>query len=197
MSEWDEHAADWDADAGPRVYAEAAFGSLLTVLEHHGVDLERASVCDFGCGTGLLIERMVERTATVDAVDSSPAMLDVLRAKVDRNGWTGVRTFVDLDEASGPYDVVVCSSVLSFVDDHPGTVGRLVSMLRPGGALVQWDWERAIDAEDDHGLTPGEIGSALESAGLVDVEVRPAFEVEVDDLVMRPLLGHGRRPQQT
>ena len=195
MSDWDEHAADWDADPGPRAYASAAFESLLPVLERHAVALGGAHVCDFGCGTGLLTEHLVGSGATVDAVDTSTAMLDALRTKIERHGWTGVRTYDDLAEAVGPYDLVVCSSVLSFVDDHRGTVDRLVASMRPGGVLVQWDWERDVDDPDDHGFTVGEIRTALTGSGLVDVEVEAAFEIEVDDMVMRPLIGHGRRPE--
>ncbi|MEM8904560.1 MAG: class I SAM-dependent methyltransferase [Actinomycetota bacterium] len=195
MSEWDEHAADWERDAGPRAYAEAAFGSLLDVLDGHGIEPAGARVCDFGCGTGLLVERLVTAGASVDGVDTSTAMLDLLREKIERHGWSTVRALEHLASAVGPYDVVVCSSVLSFVDDHPGTVQRLATLLRPGGTFVQWDWERAVDADDDHGLTAEEISTALVAAGLVDVEVGTGFEVAIEDQVMRPLRGTGRRSE--
>ena len=194
--EWDEHAADWDSDPGPRAYAAEAFASLLPVLERGGLLLDGARAVDFGCGTGLLTERLVEHGAAVDAVDTSPAMLDALRAKVERHGWSGVRLLADIGELVGPYDLVVCSSVLSFVDDHPATVAGLTSTLRPGGILVQWDWERDGDDPDDHGLTVDEIRGTLVGAGLVEVVVGPAFELEVDGVSMRPLMGHGTRPRQ-
>ena len=38
--------------------------------------------------------------------------------------------------------------------------------------------------------------SALEAAGLVDVDVDTAFEIDVDDQTMSPLIGVGVRPQQ-
>ncbi len=195
MSEWDEHAADWDTDPGPRTYAAAAFESLLPVLQRNALSLDCARVCDFGCGTGLLTEHLVARGAIVDAVDSSPAMLDALRSKVERRGWTIVRLLTELPDDAGPYDLIVCSSVLSFVDDHPATVSRLATTLRPGGLLVQWDWERDVDDPDDHGLTADEIRSALDDAGLVDVAVGPAFEIEVDGTTMRPLMGQGTAPR--
>lgn len=191
--EWDEHAADWDSDPGPRAYADAAFASLMPLLDRYEIALDGAHVLDFGCGTGLLTERLVGHGAVVDALDTSPAMLDVLRGKVERNGWSTVRTISDPTEAGGPYDLVVCSSVLSFVDDHPGTVDRLVSSLRPAGVFVQWDWERDDTDPDDHGLTVEEIRVTLVNAGLGDVAVGPAFELQVDGEQMRPLLGHGSR----
>jgi hypothetical protein len=59
--------------------------------------------------------------------------------------------------------------------------------------FIQWDWERADDA-DPHGLSREEITAALQQAGLSDVTVRPAFRVEVEGITMQPLEGFGWRP---
>ena len=190
VDEWDELASSWDTDAGPRTYAAAAFASLVGLLDGDGPPLAGARVLDFGCGTGLLTEHLLEAGATVVAVDTSAGMLEVLDAKVARLGWRGVSTSTVLPGPSIRFDLVVCSSVFSFLDDHPTAVAELASRLAPGGRLVQWDWERADD--DDHGLTRAEIGDALTGAGLTAVEVRPAFTIEVDGQSMTPLLGHGR-----
>ena len=189
--EWGEYAEGWDHDEGARTYARAAFASLLRVLGHAGIALEGARVVDFGCGTGLLTERLADAGADVMAIDTSPAMLAVLDAKVDRHGWTTVTTTTDLSDARPGSDLIVCSSVCSFLDDYPGTVEQLVHLLRPGGLFIQWDWERA---GDDHGLGRSEIADALQGADLEHVVVDTAFEVEAEDQVMRPLVGHGRRP---
>ena len=196
-SEWDSFAADWDTDAAARSYAAAAFGSLDLLLRGSGRSLDGANVIDFGAGTGLLTERLVDAGARVHAVDTSTAMLDVVRAKSDAHGWTDVHISTDLpSDESGTdatdFDLVVCSSVCSFLDDYPGTVARLCQLLRPGGRFVQWDWERT--AADEHGLSRTEIMSALESAGLSEVSVDVGFEVAVEDDVMRPLMGQGRVP---
>ena len=193
---WDDAATTWDHDPAARAYADAVMTSLRTELESLGFDLAGATVCDFGCGTGLLTERLTDRVAAIDAVDTSSAMLDVLDQKIETNGWTHVRTGSELPTGSRTHDLVVCSSVCSFLDDYPATVRRLVTLLRPGGVFVQWDWERVDD--DPHGLTRSEITGALTSAGLVDVGVETAFEVGVEfdgeRHVMRPLIGVGRRP---
>lgn len=199
MSDWDEYAGDWDADPGPRAYAAAAWDSLRAIAAGHRHQLGGAHVLDFGCGTGLLTEHLVAAGATIDALDTSTAMLAVVDRKIAERAWSGVRTLGELDAAAGPYDLVVASSVLAFVDDHPDTVRRLAQLLRDGGLLVHWDWERDVnDAADGVGFTSTEIGQALEAAGLVEIEVATAFELVVDDDVMRPLVGHGirtRRPR--
>ena len=190
---WDEWADGWDDDPAARAYAAAAFDSLRTMLERFERGLDGLVVCDFGCGTGLLTERLVDTAASIDAVDTSPAMLAALQAKIDHHGWTTVRPSTDLPDGAGGHDLVVCSSVLSFVDDYPTVVSQLVDLLAPGGVFVQWDWE--LDPADDepHGLSREAIRSALDAAGLVDVHVDTAFAVPFGEMTMRPLIGAGHR----
>lgn len=193
MTEWDEYAADWDADDAVQAYAEAAFGSLAFLAEEVGVSLRGATACDFGCGTGLLTERLAGRCAHIDAVDASLPMRDQLRTKIERHRWEHVRLLDRLPATSQEYDLIVCSSVLGFVDDYPGMVETLVAHLAPGGLFVQWDWERNPDDDEPYGLTRTDIRAALESAGLRGVVVGRGFEATVGDDTMSPLMGSGRR----
>ena len=191
---WDDEAATWDEGVPQWVYAAAAFESLRSVADRLDVGLEGATICDFGCGTGLLTEKLADSAAGIDAVDTSPAMLEVLESKIERNGWTHVRTSDRQPDAAGQYDLVVCSSVCAFLEDYPGTVEALVALLRPGGLFVQWDWELDPTSVDQFGLSREAIGAALRDAGLVDRTVETAFEAPVDGFIMRPLLGVGRTP---
>lgn len=192
-SEWDGVADEWDDASTVRAYAAAAFESLLAVAATAGISLDGATACDFGCGTGLLTERLAERCATVDAVDTSPAMLAKVRAKIDVGGWSHVRTLDALPESDLFYDVVVCSSVLAFVDDHPATVADLATRLQRGGLFVQWDWEAATDHPDHPGLTRTAVEHALSGAGLAGGTVERAFTIEAEGEQMRPLCAWGVR----
>ena len=200
MSEWDEYAADWDDDPAVVAYASAAFESLNALIDGTGVSLDGAAVCDFGCGTGRLTERLAAVAGRIDAVDTSAAMCDVLRSKAARAGWDHVRVFEELPEPGSPegdrarYDLIVCSSVLSFVDDYPVTVAMLGYRLVDGGLFVQWDWELDPADEQPHGFSRDEIALTLREAGLTDVRVERAFEIDVGGSTMRPLRGSGRRP---
>jgi len=195
-NEWDAYAADWDSDVAARAYAAAALASLQTVLARTAsirAGLDGVDVIDFGAGTGLLTERLVDAGSRVHAVDTSTAMLEEIRTKIETRSWTNVTVGAEPPPIGAPFDLVVCSSVCAFVDDYPSTVAELADRLRPGGLFVQWDWERTSD-DDTHGLTRTEIATALESAGLTEVCVDEAFEVHVGDQTMRPLIGHGRKP---
>ncbi|MEM9615773.1 MAG: class I SAM-dependent methyltransferase [Actinomycetota bacterium] len=191
-NEWDEYAAGWDDDPAARAYAAAAFDSLVGLPGVSDPALDGARVLDFGCGTGLLTERLVAAGAHVVAVDTSPAMLDVLGAKGAERGWSTVVASLDVPDEPAAFQLIVCSSVCAFLDDYPATAAELTARLAPGGRFVQWDWERAEG--DDHGLTRGEIQTALGAAGLIDVAVDTAFAVDLDGFAMAPLLGTGRRP---
>lgn len=193
INEWDGYADGWDEEAATRAYAEAAFASLRGLLSDRGATLLGANVIDFGCGTGLLTEQLVAAGASVDAVDTSSAMLTVLDSKVAQHGWSNVRSSAELPGAASGYDLIVCSSVCSFLDDYPRTVRDLVSCLRPGGIFVQWDWERSGD--DPDGLSYDEITETLDLAGLDEVSVSAGFTASAGGQTMSPLMGHGRRPQ--
>jgi 2-polyprenyl-3-methyl-5-hydroxy-6-metoxy-1,4-benzoquinol methylase len=189
---WAEYAPGWDDDPGAVAYAAAAYGSLIDLLAERGRSVGGMAVCDFGCGTGLLSEQLVDEAESIDTVDASPAMLDVVGAKIAERGWTNVRLGTDIPSGAGTHDLVVCSSVCAFLDDYPGTVRHLAELLRPGGLFVQWDWER--EDADANGLSRGEITNALAAAGFEGIHVGTAFEVPFGDEVMRPLIGIGTQP---
>lgn len=193
-NEWDEYAAGWDQDEAAQAYAQAAFDSLETVLADQDGSLVRARVCDFGCGTGLLTERFAAVVERVDAVDTSVAMLDVLRSKAQRHGWTNVQPVTSVNSLGVDLDLVVCSSVCAFLEDYPATVERLISHLRPGGLFVQWDWERDENDPDPPGLSRDTVREVLTSAGLTSVTVASGFDISVGEDNMSPLMGIGRRP---
>lgn len=195
MPEWDEAAAGWDDSNAVRAYASAAFDSLREVASSHGITLDGLDVCDFGCGTGLLTERLAPISRSVDAIDASPAMLAVLAVKIAANSWSHVATMSDLPDGNERYDLIVCSSVCAFVDDYPATVRRLVGLLRSGGLFIQWDWEFDPNDNEPFGLTRTQISDALTNAGLAAVSVEDGFSVEVDDETMRPVRGSGARPE--
>lgn len=189
---WAEAAADWDQEPHVRAYASAAFESLGELLARLDRSLRYAQVLDFGCGTGLLTEKLAAAGASVVAIDTSQAMLAVLKAKEALMETGRVRVGTSLPPAGEEFDLVVCSSVCSFLPDYPGTAVELAERLAPNGLFVQWDWERVPG--EDGGLSRDDIAAALTDAGLVDVDISIGFAIDVDGAHMAPLLGHGRRP---
>jgi 2-polyprenyl-3-methyl-5-hydroxy-6-metoxy-1,4-benzoquinol methylase len=199
---WDEHADGWDENAAVRAYSDGAYSSLLRLEGAGLLKLDGARILDFGCGTGLLTEKLSPLAGCVVALDTSIAMIQVLKNKVATLGFTNVESIAKPLEAAlsadpnlfeTPFDLITCSSVCAFLEDYPATVRALAQLLRPGGAFVQWDWELDPDGDEPFGLTRSQIEAALDAAGLANRMVDVAFDVEFEGEHMRPLLGFGVR----
>lgn len=199
----DKEASTWDSETA--WFADAAFASLRKVVGAELLESGNLRVLDFGCGTGLLSERLAPFAREIVAVDVSPAMLAVLEAKVSTHD--GLRSVVVpvLGDAThpklhekAPFDLIICSSVCGFLGEqqYAETAALLAKLLRPaGGMWVQWDWPatKGEHEGEDYGLTEHQIASTLAAAGLEDVSVSIAFQVEVEGQVAAPLLGVARK----
>lgn len=186
MSEsWDDWADGWDDNADVRVYAEKAFRSLVEV-----VDLEGLRILDFGCGTGLLSEKMSPLATQIVALDPSSGMVSVLRDKNIGNVVPLVAALSDDTIESeavlhDKFDLIVASSVCAFLPDYRDTLRLMQSLLVPGGVFVQWDWLAA--EEGGFGFTEGHVSSALTDAGFAQVQLRQPFSLESEKGTMSVL----------
>ncbi|MFD9794699.1 class I SAM-dependent methyltransferase [Streptomyces sp. NPDC059070] len=134
--DWDVAAATFDdeADHGLRDPAVRAawdrrMGQWLPEVPGDLVDL--------GCGTGSLSLLAAGRGHRVTAVDLSPRMTELARAKL---AGTGARVLTG-DAARPPvegreFDVVLARHVVWALADPAGALRHWWSMLRPGGRLV-------------------------------------------------------------
>lgn len=191
MDAWADSAATWDENSAVQLYAEAANRSLAAVLQREGKSLAACDVLDFGCGTGLLTGLLVPHARSVVGLDSSPAMLERFRTKVEAAGWANVRVEAGPLPEADRFDLIVASSVLGFVPDLASTVALLASHLREGGLLVQWDWESKPG--DSDGVSREGMRAAYEAAGLDVRTIDVGFELDVEGYTMAPLIGVGRR----
>lgn len=187
MSEsWDEYAEGWDSNEDVIAYSEKAYDSLLSA-----VSTEEVKVFDFGCGTGLLTEKIAQKAELVVALDSSRKMISVLEAKSVKN-ITAIAS--DLTEQllienglHSKFDLVVASSVLSFVENYEETLSLLKKLLKPGGRIVQWDWCKS-HKDSGFGFTQDEVSSALVSAGFQDPDTSTPFSMESEKGSMQVIM---------
>lgn len=100
---------------------------------------------DIGTGPGLLARMAAERGLEVDAVDVSPAMVELARKKAVEAGREGIRFhvggFLTYDHTGEPADVVSTSLALHHLPDFWKTVAlmRVNRMMRMGGRLGIFD----------------------------------------------------------
>ena len=190
--DWNERAKYWDQDERVRFYAD----QTLDCLNTHVRILDRAwkskRVLDFGCGTGVLTEKLVPLVGEVVAVDASPDMIGILLKK-DLTNVTAICADIDEDSVRASaawfsgFDLIVASSVCNFLPDYERTIRHLSQTLKTGGKLVQWDWLSTGD--DDYGMTIKRISNAFRNAGLTTEFVDDVFAVEFDAETMTVLMG--------
>ncbi|MBF0380463.1 MAG: class I SAM-dependent methyltransferase [Magnetococcales bacterium] len=172
---WDDHADGWDGDERVVFYSEMAYKSLLQVIKPEGL-----KVLDFGCGTGLLSQKIANHAKEVVALDSSPKMVQVLKKKNLANVATVVGELSqELIDGNGlfhdKFDLIVASSVCGFLDDYGATAKLLKQLLVSGGMFVQWDWLSGED--DDSGLNQKRVQATLTKAGFNSISFSQPFSI--------------------
>lgn len=189
MSEsWDQYAAGWDTNQMVRMYAEKAYQTLTAIVNLAGLD-----VFDFGCGTGLLTEKMASEANRIVALDPSIKMIEVLQSKRLQNVDTlsielspnAIKTNPLLQTK---FDLIVASSVCAFVPDYEGTLQLLKSFLKLNGIFVQWDWQQS-ETDGNFGFTETMIESAFTKTGLTVLSVSESFSLSSDQGKMQVLMG--------
>lgn len=112
----------------------------LDVLRRFGLNSESV-VLDLGAGTGRFAIDAAAVCRQVIAVDVSPAMIDVLRDRVDAAGLRNVTVvqagFLSYEHAGQPVDVVFTRNALHQIPDFWKAIAldRIAAVLTPGGVL--------------------------------------------------------------
>ncbi len=147
-------------------------------LEAAGVQAGEQAA-DIGAGSGFVTEALIAAGCRVIAVDPSPAMLEVMRAKL---GGAPVDYRVGVAEslpvADGEVDHALANMVLHHVE-HPGdAIGEMARIIKPGGTLVTTDLDEhafTFLVEEHHdrwmGFKRADVQRWFEAAGLVEVSV--------------------------
>jgi 2-polyprenyl-3-methyl-5-hydroxy-6-metoxy-1,4-benzoquinol methylase len=194
-NEWDDFASGWDSNDDARIYAQRAFASWTKKVAPLIFNLPGSRVLDFGCGTGLLSEKLATVCHQIVAVDTSTAMIEVLRGKIRDSEISNVTTLStavsaatigESAELHNKFDMIVASSVCSFLPDYETTLGDLSSLLKPGGYFIQWDWLA------DMSVT--RIQNAFDASGLVGHNIDEGFVMNSDKKSMPVVMGIGRLP---
>lgn len=193
-NEWDEYAGDWDVNEEVQLYAHKALDSLEKKVVPFYPSLSECRVLDFGCGTGLLTERLAGRCGQIVAVDTSERMIGVLRNKLASLGIGNVavsavpidaRSIKENPELLAAFDLVVASSVCSFLHDYESSLLDISSMMKPGAYFVQWDWMENM---------PGKrIELAFSSSGLISQSIGQAFAMQANEDSKPVIMGVGRK----
>ena len=178
--EWNAMSGEWDDLAGG--YAN---GFYRLLWKHTGLDpssRELDCVVDFGCGTGLLTEKLREVSSQVLAIEASSKMAEQVREKVMSREWDNVKVIaVELgnlasgeesarqavEDMQGSADLIVASSVLTFIPEEniQATMEQIGRLLKPGGLFCHSDWPKS-EAKHPDAMTEEKARSYFGMAGL-------------------------------
>jgi FkbM family methyltransferase len=156
----DKVSAEWDAIAGEWDDLASNYRDGFVRVLFNLIDLDSLVVLDFGCGTGLLTEKLRANVSQVICVDPAPQMIDQVKEKMRAGEWQNVQAHCcalahlkdapeniqqEMRALEGKVDLIVASSVLSFIPEQhvAATMKELGSLLRPNGCLLHSDWPKS------------------------------------------------------
>jgi len=95
-------------------------------------------ILDAGCGPGSYAKLLIEKGATVLAIDSSPEMVNSAKKKL---GDSATVLHADLNKPfdfirSGDFDIVLSSLVLDYIKDWDALFGEFHRVLKDGGRFI-------------------------------------------------------------
>ncbi|CAG1001595.1 hypothetical protein GPROT1_03936 [Gammaproteobacteria bacterium] len=119
-------------------------------LEHSGfpkaameVILPRAgrsrSFLDIGAGCGSLAIPLAKAGKTVTALDASPAMINILKYEIKKQGLKGIKPVVsEWDKAAPkPHDAVLCANVPTLLSEPEKNLKRMDSLARKAVFIIE------------------------------------------------------------
>lgn len=146
------------------------------------------TACEIGTGPGYFAFRLalaVGPRGHVYAVDAEPRMLALLAARLAGSRWRNVTPVVGLPDdpllPPGACDLVLLVNAYHHLRDGPGYLARLRRALRPGGRIVNIDFDRR----------PTPVGPPLEHR-----VARERFVREARRVGLRPVGGLDFLPYQ-
>ena len=189
---FDEKAATWDDDPAKRRQARDVARAVAAAAPVG----EETRLLEYGAGTALVTEELLGSVGPVSRValaDNSPGMRAVLREKALSGALPADTTVLDLDleDQSAPaehFDLIVSSMVMHHVRRLPVVLSAFAELLVDGGRVCIADLDRedgtfhTHDFDGHHGFDRGELTTALEQAGLVDVTITDCTRIERDGL---------------
>jgi ubiquinone/menaquinone biosynthesis C-methylase UbiE len=192
--DFDTEAAQWDENPSRVKLAKDIFTAM-----HERTPLSASMrIMDFGCGTGLLTIQVAPLVGAVTGVDSSPGMLDILRAKIAKQNINNITaSLVDLDKGdmlTGDYDLIVSTMTLHHVRAISPLLKQFYNCLVPGGyiCIADLDSDEGMFHGDNqgvfhYGFERPQIREALIESGFGNIHDSTAAEVE------KPVLNGGMR----
>jgi ubiquinone/menaquinone biosynthesis C-methylase UbiE len=98
------------------------------------------SVLDYACGTGSMTIDIARHVETMDAMDISPRMLEVVKERAQHNNIENIQftqgTLSDAPYDDESFDAVLAFNILHLLEDPQLAVHKVNRLLKPGGFFI-------------------------------------------------------------
>jgi tRNA (cmo5U34)-methyltransferase len=186
MTNFDEHARDWDVNEMHQNRSIAVAVALEKMVPlHHSM-----RALEFGAGTGLLSFLLKDKLSDITLMDNSMEMIKVCEGKVDYYKTSHIHPVwfdlehSDYDSAVAGFDLIYSQMVFHHIKDIEPIFNKFYSMLNPGGYLAIADLFTEDGSfhgsdEDVHkGFDPIDLIDLLNQIGFKNGKFETCFEIE-------------------
>ncbi|RVT40260.1 ArsR/SmtB family transcription factor [Sphingobium algorifonticola] len=183
-----QHAEEWDAIRSLHVAEGEVERAMQAMLGGGSI----GHMVDIGTGTGRMIQLFGEAADHVTAIDRSPDMLRLARAKLPDDAGDRYRLlmgdFADLPLADASADTVIFHQVLHYAQAPDAVIAEAARVLRADGRLLIADFaphqREELRVRDQHarlGFSDAQMHVWFADAGLemVDERTLPGGELTV------------------
>ena len=167
-----EHAAEWDAIRSRHVAESEVEAAMLAMMHNRRL----GHLLDIGTGTGRMAEIFAPTARRITALDRSPEMLRIARAKLaDQDVPVDLvqEAFLNLPLGDACIDSIVIHQALHFAHEPDRVIAEAGRVLRGGGHLLIVDFAphededlRNVAAHARLGFSDAQIRGWLASAGM-------------------------------
>lgn len=122
----------WENTRAPNEWSLRRGAVILELLQ--SLRLARPKILDLGCGTGWFTEKLALHGDTI-GIDLSDTSIAAAKARAPHLTFIAGNLF-DIPFSEQQFDVVIAQEVIAHVEDQRGFLGRVASLLGPGGHLI-------------------------------------------------------------
>ncbi|MBL4937250.1 class I SAM-dependent methyltransferase [Clostridium sp. YIM B02515] len=183
---FNDRAAKWD---DPKRVKRAQ--TISEQIKNYIDIKENYKALEFGCGTGLISFNLKDEFNSIDLVDTSKGMIEVLNSKIEENNIRNMRAFeLDINKEykleNESYDIIYSSMVMHHVTNLKEILKNLYKLLKEGGCICIVDLDKddgSFHEEEDgfnghNGFNQEEFSNLLSEIGFDNINSKTFYHGE-------------------
>ncbi len=133
---FDNEAAHWSERYTLDARFRRRFGKVTALIDRLPPK-EASRALDVGCGSGMFSHYLAGNGWSVTAIDASPEMIEQARASDATHTIQFLNdTIESVALASNSFDLILCLSMLEYIEEDEAAIQKFFQLLKPGGSLV-------------------------------------------------------------